>query len=254
MWILYALFKLRLQLLLPKGICQRYCHLLNTFNRTGRACYEISHPTVWGTKTLSCELVWASHCMVTQFGFDQDCVYCMLFLGLQHISSYDMFLACEMLRWWNRFKWGLLDVSSVVFGLESSPLTLTKFTVSDMCASGQPVCVSTWCQCDVGSSDAVHRQVSQWDVEWWDPNSYPTIFGQWWSAMSFNFLTWKLLMCCFLFPCFPLVQVAIFPVAWSKVCRLWFYCMGFRADWKAMVALFNLERNYNVNEDWVWKR
>ena len=44
-----------------------------------------------------------------------------------------------------------------------------------------------------------------------------------------------------------------FPVAWSKVCRLWFYCMGFRADWKAMVALFNLERNYNVNEVWVWK-
>ena len=29
--------------------------------------------------------------------------------------------------------------------------------------------------------------------------------------------------------------------------------MGFRADWKAMVALFNLERNYNVNEAWVWK-
>lgn len=37
------------------------------------------------------------------------------------------------------------------------------------------------------------------------------------------------------------------------MCRLWFYCMGFRADWKAMVALFNLQRNYNVNEAWVWK-
>ena len=106
MWILYALFKLRLQLLLPKGICQRYCHLLNTFNRTGRACYEISHPTVWGTKTLSCELVWASHCMVTQFGFYQDCVYCMLFF---RVATY-------FILWYVSGLWNVKVMRSIQMG------------------------------------------------------------------------------------------------------------------------------------------
>lgn len=34
----------------------------------------------------------------------------------------------------------------------------------------------------------------------------------------------------------------------SEVCRLRLYVVGFRADWKAMVALFNLTRHPTTNE------
>lgn len=34
----------------------------------------------------------------------------------------------------------------------------------------------------------------------------------------------------------------------SEVCRLWLYVVGFRADWKALVALFNLTRHPSTNE------
>ena len=30
-----------------------------------------------------------------------------------------------------------------------------------------------------------------------------------------------------------------------------FFCMGFRGDWKALVALFNFVRHYNTNEAWT---
>ena len=33
-----------------------------------------------------------------------------------------------------------------------------------------------------------------------------------------------------------------------EVARLHFYCMGHRGDWKALVALFNMKRNYSTNQ------
>ena len=42
-------------------------------------------------------------------------------------------------------------------------------------------------------------------------------------------------------------------LALSKVARLYFYCMGFRGDWKALAMVFNLQRHYNQNQVF-WRR
>ena len=40
----------------------------------------------------------------------------------------------------------------------------------------------------------------------------------------------------------------------DEVGRLRLYVLGYRGDWKALVALFNMKRNYSVNEVWCLKR
>lgn len=38
-----------------------------------------------------------------------------------------------------------------------------------------------------------------------------------------------------------------------EVGRLYFFCVGFRGDWKAMTQIFNLTRHYNDNKVWPEK-
>ena len=102
----------------------------------------------------------------------------------------------------------------------------------------------------------MHHTLIQWDVHNWNPSSYTTIFGRWWSAMSSIIIFWTLsctISCVFSLLLLEYTYIYIYEYVHTlpdQVRRLRLYVMGFRADWKALVALFNFERNYGTNEAW----
>ena len=160
-------------------------------------------------------------------------------------------------RWWDRLTWWILDVFTLEFGSKPCAFAFAKLSVSYMCDSCLSLCVHWWYQCDVANSDTVHHQLFQWDVQWWNSNSCAAICGRQWSFMSSN-LTLFLNHFVLVSKSNKIFQFASYlscKFIGSKVCRLWLYVLGFRADWKALVALFNLERHYNTNQDWMkWQR